>query len=97
MIDLTFLYEHQLGCAWWRGRGDGGPGCPGACDEQGVQTDSSVVCRSPGMGSKRPFGALLPSRAVNVVGRSGAGSFRTTLWIALATTRRVADIAGSRF
>src|SRR3954471_7171769 len=46
---------------------------------------------------KRPFGALLPSRAVNVVGRSGAGSFRTTLWIALATTRRVADIAGSRF
>jgi hypothetical protein len=47
--------------------------------------------------SKRPFWALLPFAGLDMLGRSGAGSFRTTLWIALATTRRVADIAGSRF
>jgi hypothetical protein len=46
---------------------------------------------------KRPFWALLPLAGMNVLGRSGAGSFRTTLWIALTTTRRVSGIAGSRF
>ncbi len=46
---------------------------------------------------KRPFWVLLPLAGVNVLVRSGAGSVRTTLWIALTTTRRVSDIAGSRF
>jgi D-arabinose 1-dehydrogenase-like Zn-dependent alcohol dehydrogenase len=40
--------------------------------------------------------ARLPERAVNVLGRPGAGSFGLTLWSALMTTRRVAGIAGSR-
>ena len=48
-------------------------------------------------GGKRPFGARLPSRPMAVLGRSGAAGFRTTLWIALATTRRVSAAAGSRF
>lgn len=46
---------------------------------------------------KRPFGALLPAMGLNVLGRSGAEGFRTTLWIALTTTRRVSVIGGSRF
>ena len=57
-------------------------------------TLSEVSLRASG---KRPLWALLPSAEVNVLGRSGAGSFRTTLWIALTTTRRVSGIAGSRF
>jgi hypothetical protein len=58
--------------------------------------EAPVACPAPIYG-KRPFWALLSLAGVNVLGRSGAGSFRTTLWIALRTTRRVADIAGSRF
>ncbi|MDO9713932.1 hypothetical protein [Paracraurococcus lichenis] len=46
---------------------------------------------------KRLFEARLPSRPVNVLGRSGAAGIRTTLWIALTTTRRVSVIAGLRF
>lgn len=46
---------------------------------------------------KRGDEAHLPARPLNVLGRSGARSFRLTLWIALMTTRRVSGIAGSRF
>ena len=46
---------------------------------------------------KRPFGAHLLSKGVNVLDRPVASGFRTTLWIALATTRRVSVIGGSRF
>ena len=56
-----------------------------------------VLHRAVNIYRKRPFWALLPFAGLNVLGRSGAGSFRTTLWIALATTRRVSGIAGSRF
>lgn len=46
---------------------------------------------------KRGDEAHLPARPLNVLGRSGARSFRLTLWIALMTTRRASGIAGSRF
>ncbi len=46
---------------------------------------------------KRRFGALLPARGTSVLVRAEAAGFRTTLWIALATTRRAFAIGGSRF
>ena len=48
------------------------------------------------LGSKRSDEARLPARALNVLGRLGARGFELTLWIALTTTRRASDIAGSR-
>ena len=58
---------------------------------------AGTLGKANAIGSKRPFWALLPSACQNVLGRSGAGSFRTTSWIALTTTRRVPATAGSRF
>jgi hypothetical protein len=46
---------------------------------------------------KRPFWARLPRTGLNVLGLAGAEGFRTTLWRALATTRRVSATAASRF
>jgi hypothetical protein len=63
-------------------------------EEMRLKVEAALI--EPDFG-KRPFWALLPSACMNVLGRSGAGSFRTTLWIALTTTRRVSGIAGSRF
>jgi IS5 family transposase len=43
---------------------------------------------------KRSEEARLPARAVNMLGRPGAGSFEPTLWSTSMTTRRAAGIAG---
>ena len=51
-------------------------------------------CRQAG--GKRGVGALLPWRRLNVLGRPGERGIRSTLWIALKTTRRASAIAGSR-
>lgn len=59
--------------------------------------DGLCIGPAPPIDRKRPFEARLPSRPVDVVVRSGAEGIRTTLWIALATTRRASAIAGSRF
>jgi transposase len=46
---------------------------------------------------KRGVEARLPSRAMDVLGRPGAGSFEPTSWSTLMTTRRLAGIAALRF
>jgi transposase-like protein len=46
---------------------------------------------------KRGDEAVLPARALNVLGHPGVGGFGLTLWIALTTTRMASGIAGSRF
>ena len=46
---------------------------------------------------KRSHGTHLPSRLLNMLCRGGARSFKPTLWIALTTTRRASDTAGSSF
>ena len=43
---------------------------------------------------KRSDEARLPGRAVNMLGRPGAGSFEPTLWSTLMTTRRAVCTAG---
>ena len=48
-------------------------------------------------GRKRGVEALLPARAMTVLGELGARELRATLWIALTTTRRAVVTVVSRF